>query len=343
MNIKNFEGQVNKTILDRGYDYYMEGHIMETFIEGENQYVFQVEGSEDYEVVVEIGESGDILYSACDCPYDFGPICKHEVAAYFELSDMLNMVNKNNESKKDVQKQPSIKEVLNSLSKEELIGIIVDITKKDSTLKNSIILRYSKGNHTQELEKCKNLMDSIVRKYIGREGYITYRYTSSFASEMEAVLEKARDTEDLFLSLDIAFMMLEESIEAFEYTDDSNGAIGSLVDETIQLIEEIVMECDDLELPQREKVFHKLLKQSSSKAFDGWEEFRMDLFRLCGQFADVEALRDELRRNIEQEIDKHSGNPSKKYSHERLHRNFIRDDSNVWHSRGSRTIHPRSS
>jgi len=79
------------------------------------------------------------------------------------------------------------------------------------------------------------------------------------------------------------------------------------------------MECDDLELPQREKVFHKLLKQSSSKVFDGWEEFRMDLFRLCGQFADVEALRDELRRNIEQEIDKHSGNPSKKYSHERLH------------------------
>src|SRR4051812_33512720 len=133
MNIKNFEGQVNKTILDRGYDYYMEGHIMETFIEGENQYVFQVEGSEDYEVVVEIGESGDILYSACDCPYDFGPICKHEVAAYFELSDMLNIVNKNNESKKDVQKQQSIKEVLNSLSKEELIGIIVDITKKDST------------------------------------------------------------------------------------------------------------------------------------------------------------------------------------------------------------------
>ena len=314
MNIKNFEHDINQTILDRGYDYYMEGRIIETFIEDESQYVFQVEGSEDYEVVVEIDESGDILYSTCDCPYNLGPICKHEVAAYFELSDMLNNVSK----KKEIQKQLSINEVLNSLSKEELISILVDITRKDVIVKNSIILRYSKGNATQELEKCRNLMNSIIKKYIGREGYITYRYTSSFADEMEEVLEKARSIEDPFLSLDIAFMMLEESIEAFNYADDSNGAIGSLVDDTMSLIEEIVMDCDDLELPQREKVFHKLLKQSESKAFDGWEEFRIDLLRLCRQFADVEALRDELRRKIEQEIHKYSGNSSNTYSHKSL-------------------------
>ena len=49
-------------------------------------------GSEDYEVVVEMGDHGEIIYSECDCPYDFGPVCKHEVAAYFQLFDMLNRV-----------------------------------------------------------------------------------------------------------------------------------------------------------------------------------------------------------------------------------------------------------
>ncbi|WP_454054849.1 SWIM zinc finger family protein [Clostridium sp. Marseille-Q7071] len=72
MNINNFENHINKTILDRGYVYYSEGNITETYNKGENEYIFQVQGSEDYEVVVKINNNGEILYSDCDCPYDFG-------------------------------------------------------------------------------------------------------------------------------------------------------------------------------------------------------------------------------------------------------------------------------
>lgn len=83
MNIHNFENHINKTIVDRGYFYYIEGNVVEAYEQGENEYIFHIEGSDEYEVIVEIGENGDILNSECDCPYDFGPVCKHEVAAYF--------------------------------------------------------------------------------------------------------------------------------------------------------------------------------------------------------------------------------------------------------------------
>jgi len=52
-------------------------------------------GSDDYKVLVEIGDHGDIINSECDCPYDFGPVCKHEVAVYFQLREMLNQGDKN--------------------------------------------------------------------------------------------------------------------------------------------------------------------------------------------------------------------------------------------------------
>lgn len=318
MNINNFEKHINKTILDRGYDYYNEGNIVEIYNQGDNEYIFQVQGSEDYQVTVKIDENGEILYSNCDCPYDFGPICKHQVAAYFQLLEIINSKSESGKSKKEITKQPEIKEVLNNLSKEDLIDIIIDLVQKDTTLKNSLIVRYSKGNDTQELEKCRKLIGSIVRKYTGREGFITYRETYGFVSEMEDLLEKVRDTDDTLLALDITFLLLNEAIEAFQYADDSNGEIGSLVTETIELIGEIAIDSDDLDINKREQIFEKLLGQSDSRFFDGWEDYKIDILRICTEFADIETLRNKLRVKIEYLVNKNSGGEYMKYSNESM-------------------------
>lgn len=85
MNIKNFENHINNTILDQGYDYYLEGNVVEVYEQNKNEYLFYIKGSDDYEVLIEIGDEGDIFHSECNCPYDFGPVCKHETAAYWNL------------------------------------------------------------------------------------------------------------------------------------------------------------------------------------------------------------------------------------------------------------------
>lgn len=318
MNINNFEKHINKTILDRGYDYYNEGNITETYNQGNNEYIFEVQGSDEYEVVVTIGEDGEILHSSCDCPYDFGPICKHQVAAYFQLFEILNSEDNSKNAKKETVKQPEIKDVLNNFSKEDLIDIIMDITKKDATLKNSLIFRYSKGSDSQELEKCKKLISSIVRKYTGREGFIKYGETYDFVSEMEELLEKARNMNDILLALDIAFLVLNEAIEAFQYADDSDGDIGGLVSETIDLIREIISYRKDLDYNIKEKVFNKLLEQGDSKVFDGWEDYKIDLLGVCAEFADIETFRNKLRMKIEYLVNKSSNNEYMKYSNESM-------------------------
>ncbi|WP_071458625.1 SWIM zinc finger family protein [Bacillus massilinigeriensis] len=304
MNINNFEKYVSKTILDRGYDYYMAGNVVDTYSEGDNEYFFDVEGSEDYEVEVKLDNKGEIIYSDCDCPYDLGPICKHEVAAFFELLEIIGGKHNELAVKEEAVHQPSIKEVLNALSREELIDIMLDLTQSDKTLKNSLILRYSKGNVTQELERCKRLIDSIVNKYISRKGYIEYGDTYDFVWELDDVLVKARNTDDILSALDIAFLLLIEAVEAYQYADDSGGAIGSLVSETIETIGEKVAESANLDSNLREKVFHKLLEQSEHKVFDGWDDYRVDLLRLCLEFADVEGLRNELKVKIENSVSK---------------------------------------
>ncbi|MFW2490396.1 SWIM zinc finger family protein [Clostridium chromiireducens] len=326
MNINNFKEYVDKTILKRGYDYYTDGNIVDTYNEGDNTYTFEVQGSEDYKVVVQLDDNGEIIYSECDCPYDFGPICKHEVAAYFELAEYISdEINNKAEITRNVIiddkakkiKEPEIKEVLNNLSKEKLIDIILDITQKDKTLKDSLIVRYSKGNREQELKKCKKLIGSIVRKHLGREGFISYREAGYFVSDMEELIEKIRETDDIILALDIAFLVIDEGIEAFQYTDDSDGDVGYLVSETIDLISEIISYNEDID-SKIEEIFERLLSKSESKIFDGWTDYRMDMLGLCAEAATTEVLRDKLKIRLNYLIDKNSNNENMKYSNENM-------------------------
>ena len=318
MNINNFENHINGTILDRGYDYYTNGNVIETYSQGDNAYIFKVQGSGAYEVIVKLDDQGEIVTSHCDCPYDFGPICKHQVAVYYVLSDIMNDKQNKCVEMEEMPRHPSIKEILDTVSREELIKIIVAMAQKDETLENSLIVRYSKDDDTQELKKCKKLMESIVRKYQGREGFITYRETYGFTNEMEDILEKASDTDDVLLALDIAFLLLIEAIEAFQYADDSNGEIGQLVSETIDTIGEIVTDSTDLDSVLKGEIFDKLLKLSDDTVFDGWEDYRIDLLSLCVEFADVESLRNKLRQKIEDMMGENSGDAYKKYSDEAM-------------------------
>lgn len=314
MNINNFENHIDKIILDRGYNYYIEGNVVEAIEQGENKYLFYVDSSDNYEVLIDIGDNGDILFSQCDCPYDFGPVCKHEVAAYFELSDMLDPSTSSDKLPKKQHKQISMQEVLSDLSKEELIDIITRLANEDDTLKNNLLLKYSNGDHQHELEACQEFIHSIIRKYTGREGFIRYRDASAFVRELDEVLEKARNTDDALLAIDISLLLIEEAIDAFQYADDSGGDIGSLVTEIFEVIGEISIKNKGTD--HQKEIFEKLLAQTDNNVFDGWFDYKFDLLQICLEFADDEKLREPLRSKIESMVDRSSS----RYENEELQR-----------------------
>ncbi|MFB9759571.1 SWIM zinc finger family protein [Ectobacillus funiculus] len=313
MNINDFERRIDAVIVDRGYDYYLAGNIVEVYKLEDYEYIFEVEGNEVYEVIVKIDKNGEILHSDCDCPYDFGPVCKHQVAAYFELAEMLKG--------KEIEEEtlPEIREVLNSLSKEELINIIIDISQKDKTLRNSLIATYQKNDGMLRVEQYKRLLQSIVNKYTGREGFIAYREVYDFVSELEGLLERIEDDVDNPISaLDLVFLLLEESIEAFQYADDSNGEIGALVTEVIDMIRRTIEAIDRSDVNLIEKAFYKLLDLSEDKMFQGWDDFQIDVLTICTEFADIEVFRNELRIRVEQMINRRSHDEYGRYGTESM-------------------------
>jgi hypothetical protein len=297
MKLSNFERHIDQTIIARGFDYYQHHHIVDQECQGDGEYVFWVEGSDIYEVVVKINKKGTIVHSFCDCPYDFGPVCKHQVAAFYALADKIK--EKTSAEGRGMEKStPTLKEVLQSLSKERLIAIIEDIARNDRVLKDKIMLNYSQG-YGDELNQCKRYLKTIVRKYRGGEnGFIVYDEAYTFAQELSALTKKIKDTDSPIVALEMALLVLKEAIQALEYADDSDGYIGEVATDMIEIIRDKVDHARKEQPECTDEMFRLLLQQCDHSVMVEWDDFRFDILRICADFADCKTYRERLRKKI---------------------------------------------
>ena len=84
ITLTNFEGLIEAKIVERGYDYYKRGRVAKVEKVGENEFSAVAFGSDDYEVYVKMDGERIVEYE-CDCPYDWGNICKHAVAVFYQI------------------------------------------------------------------------------------------------------------------------------------------------------------------------------------------------------------------------------------------------------------------
>ena len=111
MNIplNNFEVYINEDILARGIIYFGNGYVTNFTQLSDSEYEAIVEGTNEYTVRLKL-ENGLITQISCNCPYDMGPICKHEVAAMYYLRKYFN-------STKPAKKKTLLEQANNILNK----------------------------------------------------------------------------------------------------------------------------------------------------------------------------------------------------------------------------------
>lgn len=84
MNLKNFESDVEGKIVERGLDYYKSGDVKKLEKVSETEFSAVVFGTSKYSIYIKLnGET--IVEHECDCPYDWGNICKHKVAVLYAI------------------------------------------------------------------------------------------------------------------------------------------------------------------------------------------------------------------------------------------------------------------
>ncbi|MBK5471906.1 MULTISPECIES: SWIM zinc finger family protein [Bacillus] len=102
--LKDIMKWIPKYIIDRGYEYYEEGHVEDVEIHDKKVFAFVTGNAGNYEVIIDLE---DFAESSCECPYE--NYCKHMAAVVYEIQGA---------------GESTVKEQLKGLEREELLTVL---------------------------------------------------------------------------------------------------------------------------------------------------------------------------------------------------------------------------
>ena len=294
-----FEQVIDEIILKRGLAYFKKGAVKDFSEISFNEFRAVVSGTEDYAVHLEIKKNTVTLYY-CDCPYDMGPICKHVVAVIFYLQqDKLELnysaITSSSSSGEQAQNKKTksitqqVKELLKSISHDELIDFVAQNSKNDKKFRNYFLASFGHLTQNQSKEFYQKQIHSILQTAAGREGWISWsemKYvmdtTQPFLENADKYLQK-KNFEDVFF---ISTALLEEMTKAFQYADDSNGDLGFFIDSALELLSSLSKE--EISHALKNEIFEYCITAFKQKLFEGWD-WHLGILHIAGDLIDNES------------------------------------------------------
>ena len=240
-------------ILKRGYDYYTDDKVRINNID-EHRIEACVEGSEAYDVEIDI-EEGNIIGMECTCPYAAGGNnCKHMAAVLYECfgdeecaddyeleSDYLKRFTQEKEElNEDVQ------HLLSKIPEEEKTALLTTLLITDAELRNSLKIKYDFNLDAKQLLALRQEIDEIVNENCYR-GYVDWHHAFDFCCSLRHFLE---DRVDVLIdkgALKPAFELTNKifiligSIDM----DDSDGGSGMVAEKCYSIWKNIYQQADD--------------------------------------------------------------------------------------------------
>ncbi len=217
----------------RGREYYDDGAVLTVSRRGEDLFA-EVQGSEyrPYQVHISL-RSGAFQDADCSCPYDWGGICKHIVAALLECIHHQDRI----------QEHPSVEDVIDGLDRDQLKTLIVKLAQRDPDLADWIeSIAQDLAGTPEEASKRPTVNPDAVRGRVGRilngAGYgrssRDYWSAHDVIAGLAEVLEEVREAlnqNDGQNSLVILEALTQEYVSGWYEVDDSDGELGDFFED----------------------------------------------------------------------------------------------------------------
>ncbi len=250
MRIDDFENEIDATILGRGQAYFEEGAVVELEQVRQGLYEATVAGSDDYIVEVEI-RNGEVKALECDCPYDYGPVCKHEVAVLYAIREIWEASEVGESGKipgirkkgkgKDEKSMSALTSLVNSLSLEELRSFLLHELRGDGGLQ----LRLQAAFPSQPVAVGRDYYEKLVSGLVGRgkRGYYERGETSDIADRIDDLLDIAKakiQSGDFQEAFDIATVLLNRVGALLSYCDEDDDNLRDCLYEVIEILKQLL-------------------------------------------------------------------------------------------------------
>ncbi len=288
--LDQFEQVIDEKILVRGLSYYKKGNVHDLEETSPGCYETIVEGTENYNVQLTVNNGAVTEYS-CDCPYDFGPVCKHVAAALFKLQeDTLGLAatNKSKGTSKPRGKNMAtqIKEMLSKATKEELEQFLNEEAKNNAELRTYIVSAFDHYNDHITSDNYLTIINNLVKKATGRYGFIEWSAANKLGRDVDELIENAHKhvkSQNYAKALPIIFAVIEGMSEPLNNSDDSSGSIGGCIAGAFNLLEQVAKECTQHKI--RRTIFEACIEYFKQDLYKGFDWYR-DLMSIAASLVD---------------------------------------------------------
>lgn len=280
-------------ILERGLNYYEQGTVL-SLEKTENGYAAIVEGTDDYQVEIEI--SDDRVYNmSCTCPYaEDGNYCKHMAAVLYEIEDgKTEKICSPNWQERVEKNRNELMKVISKIPEDEMRRLLVDLAWKDDSLRNRILTTYSEKISSRQMIRLKKEIDEIAYQNSDRSGFVDYYHASDYVDALNNFLyDKVQ-----------ALIDKKCYMQAFELTnhvfhcagnqdmDDSDGGTSWVANTCYEFWQQILQKSGEEEKKQMFRWFQE--HQGNGYVIDYMEEYIDDF--LMNEFHEPDMLVKKLK------------------------------------------------
>lgn len=281
-----WEHLFREIILERGYEYYLEGAVVNEHI-SKNSISATVSGNDDYDVEI-IFNNDKIIGMYCSCPYAAdGHNCKHMAAVLYtyqehiEYESSINNHISNNSSTLD--------EIIKKASDKQVRDFLFNVLKDDDKLLSRFKILVDKSQI--DIKQYKKQINKTIKSFLGRDYFISYHQAGNFIMAMEEYLY-----EDIYMMIDAG-----NYLDAFELTsylflsvsnvemDDSDGDLGMFASECYQVWNKILDQANE---QIEAKIYQWFINHLDGSVIDYMEEYLEEI--LMEQFKSEKYLKDKL-------------------------------------------------
>jgi hypothetical protein len=224
---------------------------------------------------------------SCDCPHDFGPVCKHEAAVLYALQ---NKGEKALEKPAGPTKMKRLQTALEGLDQDRLISILLGFAAKDRLIRDELLARFS-----GEADLLKSVREMVKSSISGamQYGFVEYRDVGMAVDGAEKALdiaESKKDGGDHLTAVSVSIVILRETVKLLNCCDDSNGIVGGVIDTAVHLIIDSVKNSKD----NSGKLFELVFNHAAEKIYDAWNDWRFEMLDACIPFCADPLLREKM-------------------------------------------------
>lgn len=294
MPLNEIETHTDDSVLSRGLAYFREGLVTQCEEITVGKYEAVVEGTDDYVVRIDL-KDGMVGACSCDCPYDFGPICKHVVAVCFHLrQDNPNPQKppaKSNRSRKPAKRgtvTDRVNELLEKITHDELKRFTSEAVVRDPSFREIFLSSFASDEAGESKAFYAKRVKALLRSASDRHGFIGRNASGKTARDVFQLLDSAQnriEAQNYMSAVHICMAVMEQMVEALQYADDSNGSIGDCIVSAFEMLLEIA----DLSLPEdvRAHLIDYCFSAFEKKTFKGWD-WHIGILRLASMLLKTE-------------------------------------------------------